>query len=131
MSEKKDFDTVEHSNYILTGRLAAPEVYADGLSHVAIFGSMAKMLLHSVSWPKGGENPELRRAVLNVTMPAASAIELAHFVLKAAKNAEAQLLDGMDEDHATRVRNILSEVSPGLPKDVRVDSSPKAAKKKQ
>lgn len=121
MAENTDFDTVEHNNYVLKDRLSAPEIYADGLSHFVLFGTMAKMLLHSISVPKRDEKPELRRAVVNLTMPAANAIELAHFILTAAKNAETRLLEGMDPAQAERIRDILKDMPSKLPEDVRVE----------
>jgi hypothetical protein len=121
MAENTDFDTVEHSNYVLKGRVSAPEVYADGLSHFVLFGSMAKMLLHSISWPKRGKVPEFRRAVLNLTMPAANAIELAHFILTAAKNSETRLLAGMDPDQAEKIRDMLKDIPSKMPVDIRVE----------
>jgi hypothetical protein len=118
MAEKTDFDTIEHSNFVLKGRISAPEVYADGMSHFAMFGPMSKMLLHSISWPTTGVSIELRRAILNLTMPTANAIELAHFILSAAKSAEARILEGMDAEQAARIKNILKDVPEGVRREI-------------
>ena len=118
MAEKIDFDTIEHDNFVLKGRISAPEVYADGLSHFAMFGSMSKIMLYSILWPKTGDGPEIRRAILNLTMPAANAIELADFILKAGKSAEARLLEGVDADQAARIKNILKDVPEGIRREI-------------
>lgn len=115
MGTKADFDTIEQKNFVVKGRLTAPEVYADGMSHLALFGSMAKMLLHSVVLPKTGEDPEVRRAALHLSMPIANAIEFAHFILRAAKNREARVLDSMDPEQAAKIKRILEYVPQPLP----------------
>jgi hypothetical protein len=118
MSQKENLNTIENENFFLEGRLTAPEVYVDGMSHIAIFGGMTKMLLHSIIVPKAGATREIRRGALHLSMSTVSALEMAHFILKAAKSSEPHILNSLDPENAARIKRILDTVSPNASEDL-------------
>lgn len=129
MSDHVDYDTVTHENFVLSGRLSAPEVYVDGLSQMVMFGAIAKLVLHSVAFPQTSDNPEIRKAVQTLSMPVLHAVELANFILKAAKDSEDRLMRELGEEQAQKVKSMLSQISTELPKDLqRTAASPKKKK---
>ena len=129
MSNPVDFDTLSHRDVILKGRLTSPEVYADGVSQIMLIGSIAKLMLHSISLPKSTENPEIRKAVQYLSMPVFGALELADLILRAAKDSEERLLHSMNEEQAAKAKVILSLVSTELPREFhRASDHPKTNK---
>lgn len=132
MTNQSDFNTFSHADVVLQGRVSAPEHYADGISQIMILGSVAKIMLHTVVLAKMPDNPEVRRAVQTLTMPSLGAIEMAHLVLRAAKDSEERLLSAMNEKDAARVKDILSQIQVELPPEIlrTSDDKPKKTKTK-
>lgn len=101
-------DVLESSHFYLTGRLAAADRYAEGLTQLFFGFPFTKMLLHTVIEPQNGSSPEIRKAVQYLTMPTVTAIELANLILSSAKQSEDQLLNDLNENVREKIRNILS-----------------------
>lgn len=101
-------DVLESSHFYLTGRLAAVDRYAEGLTQLFFGFPFTKMLLHTVIEPQNGSSPEIRKADQYLTMPTVTAIELANLILSSAKQSEDQLLKDLNENVREKIRNILS-----------------------
>ena len=115
MSDQIDYDTVTRESFIIKGRISAPDIYADGLSQLIMFGTTAKIVLHSVVLPKSAENPEIRKAIQTLSMPIVHALELADFILRAAKNSQDRITEDLGGDQLLKVQNILSQISDESP----------------
>jgi hypothetical protein len=107
MSEE---DAKEQTDFVLVGRESAPEVYAEGWTHVYFGYPLMKVVFHTVLEPKGGETKkEVRRAVAVVAMPLVTGMQLAHTLISAFK-ANSRILGGLTDQEAQKVKQILAQL---------------------
>lgn len=108
-------DLLENDQFLLTGRLTAPERFAEGVTQYFFGFPFTKILFHTVLEPKSEKNREIRRAEQFLTLPTVVAIELANLILSSAKQVEEPLLRDLSGDTREKVRAILQNYQANNP----------------
>ena len=112
MAVEKHEKPLEHSNFVLSNRDTAPEIYADGFTHMLVGYPMTKLVLHSLVDPLDG-GKEQRSAVATITMSTVSLLEMAHAILSACKRSEEELITMVrPDDTAQKIRRLLEHARP-------------------
>jgi len=116
-------NVLETKDFVLTDRISATELYADGFSQLLVGFPVTKIILHSVIDAKTPTHKEVRRTVTTLSIPTTALIQLAQMILSACKNSEGQLAQ-LSGDAAKQLKGILAQIPPGkLPEGVIVESS--------
>ena len=113
MTVPRDLDSIEHDNFVLTGRLSAKESFAEGITQMFFGVPFIKVLFHTVIEPKNGDKPEIRKAQQILTMPTLFAIEFAHLILSSAKNSEMLLMENLNNNDQAKFKNLLKDIQSG------------------
>lgn len=110
MKKSSNLDVMDTDVFTLSGRVSAPEIYADGFSQLLIGFPTTKIIFHSLVEPKTNVNAkEERRVVATLSISTLDAIQLATTILAGFKNAESQLGLGADQ-YLTRIKAAIAQL---------------------
>ncbi len=101
----RDADFIKEGNYLLGGLLSVEDVFVDGMSQFIFGFPISKIVLHAVVKPG---SPEIRKAVIRVTMPTAILIEMCQKIMTNSIANKEQLLSTAKIIHPMALEALLS-----------------------
>lgn len=108
MPEPTNLNYVEHETFTLVERLNAPDIYADGLTHILVGFPTTKIVFHTTIDKQ--EEKEIRKVCLNLSLSTLAAVHLANSILSAYKQSEAALMDGLQNQIPVQLKELLADV---------------------
>jgi hypothetical protein len=110
MKKLSNLDVLDTDAFTLSGRVSAPEIYADGYSQLLLGFPTTKIVFHSLVEPKTEvDSKEERRVVATLSISTLDAILLATTILAGCKSSEGQLGLGADQ-YLTRLKATIAQI---------------------
>jgi len=110
MKKSSNLDFIDTDSFTLSGRVSAPEIYADGFSQLLLGFPTTKIVFHSLVEPHTEANAkEERRVVATLSLSTMDAIQLATTILAGCKKSEVQLGLGADQ-YLSRLKAAIAQL---------------------
>lgn len=109
MSQQNNIDQLDVGPFVLLNKGSAPDIYAEGISHVLLGYPVTKVVFHTMMEPATPQNKEIRKATAVLAIPTVSLIESAQLILQVCKGGVGDLT-GFNALQGQKIQDLLSAI---------------------